>query len=80
MGLRCFCQKAGVVLGGRVVLLGALKYSDEVIWSQGHLLLWQGCCGINQDVVDSIYKSLSERVLERVSVSFHGWDQMMRAI
>lgn len=45
----------------------------EVISSQGHLLLFQGCHGINQFVIDSIYKSVSERVLQRVSVSFHGW-------
>lgn len=63
MGLWCFCQKAGVVLGGRVVMLGALKYSDEVVRSQGHLLLLQGCHGINQGAVNTTYKSLRERAL-----------------
>lgn len=70
-GLWCFCQRACIVSGDGVVLLGAQKCSDEVVCSQEHLLLLQGC-GINQAVVNSIYKSSSERVLEIVSVSMDG--------
>lgn len=63
MGLWCFCQRARVALGGRMVLVGALKYSGEVIRSQGHLLLLQGCHAITQGVVNSIYQSLKEFLL-----------------
>lgn len=46
-----------------MVLVGALKYSGEVIRSQGHLLLLQGCHAITQGVVNSIYQSLKEFLL-----------------